>query len=97
MNGAAGLASHFYRISFLFFFFSSRRRHTRFKCDWSSDVCSSDLFPFSPPASPVAHILQWEILLLSAASAECLEGTWALGKPPNCTELFEMAAVPIPP
>src|SRR5260370_9974897 len=27
----------------LCFFFSSRRRHTRFKCDWSSDVCSSDL------------------------------------------------------
>src|SRR5207237_3661256 len=27
----------------LLFFFSSRRRHTRFKCDWSSDVCSSDL------------------------------------------------------
>src|SRR5207237_7897294 len=25
------------------FFFSSGRRHTRFKCDWSSDVCSSDL------------------------------------------------------
>src|SRR2546430_11066223 len=29
----------------LFFFFSSRRRHTRFDCDWSSDVCSSDLTP----------------------------------------------------
>src|SRR2546430_3620647 len=28
---------------FLMFFFSSRRRHTRFDCDWSSDVCSSDL------------------------------------------------------
>src|SRR2546430_15747697 len=28
---------------FFFFFFSSRRRHTRFDCDWSSDVCSSDL------------------------------------------------------
>src|SRR6266513_3882924 len=27
----------------LFFFFSSRRRHTRSKRDWSSDVCSSDL------------------------------------------------------
>src|SRR6266704_3683578 len=26
-----------------FFFFSSRRRHTRSKRDWSSDVCSSDL------------------------------------------------------
>src|SRR2546427_8286075 len=29
----------------VFFFFSSRRRHTRFDCDWSSDVCSSDLRP----------------------------------------------------
>src|SRR2546427_361336 len=29
----------------MFFFFSSRRRHTRFDCDWSSDVCSSDLAP----------------------------------------------------
>src|SRR5688572_27284836 len=27
----------------MYFFFSSRRRHTRFDCDWSSDVCSSDL------------------------------------------------------
>src|SRR2546430_10699381 len=30
-------------VGFFFFFFSSRRRHTRFDCDWSSDVCSSDL------------------------------------------------------
>src|SRR5688572_2316971 len=30
-------------MSFFVFFFSSRRRHTRFDCDWSSDVCSSDL------------------------------------------------------
>src|SRR2546427_7966929 len=30
-------------MCFIFFFFSSRRRHTRFDCDWSSDVCSSDL------------------------------------------------------
>src|SRR5688572_7818651 len=33
--------------SIFFFFFSSRRRHTRFDCDWSSDVCSSDLFPYT--------------------------------------------------
>src|SRR2546430_9743035 len=33
-----------------FFFFSSRRRHTRFDCDWSSDVCSSDLGSCPPPA-----------------------------------------------
>src|SRR5690242_21548274 len=30
-------------IHIYFFFFSSRRRHTRLTCDWSSDVCSSDL------------------------------------------------------
>src|SRR5260370_13489642 len=30
-------------VTSVFFFFSSRRRHRRFKCDWSSDVCSSDL------------------------------------------------------
>src|SRR5437588_8181459 len=38
---------HIHRLvlldSFFFFFFSSRRRHTRSLCDWSSDVCSSDL------------------------------------------------------
>ena len=32
-------------LYFLQFFFSSRRRHTRSLCDWSSDVCSSDLLP----------------------------------------------------
>src|SRR2546430_11284998 len=32
----------------VFFFFSSRRRHTRFDCDWSSDVCSSDLLVEQP-------------------------------------------------
>src|SRR5690349_25159177 len=31
---------------YLFFFFSSRRRHTRSLRDWSSDVCSSDLSDF---------------------------------------------------
>src|SRR5438067_10537036 len=30
-------------LLYVFFFFSSRRRHTRSKRDWSSDVCSSDL------------------------------------------------------
>src|SRR3712207_7810770 len=31
-------------LAMLVFFFSSRRRHTRYWRDWSSDVCSSDLF-----------------------------------------------------
>src|SRR5438034_4675354 len=36
---------------FCFFFFSSRRRHTRSLCDWSSDVCSSDLRPMPAAAT----------------------------------------------
>src|SRR5690606_11622724 len=43
--GARATAIHFSRkrIARPIFFFSSRRRHTRFSRDWSSDVCSSDL------------------------------------------------------
>src|SRR5476649_3035351 len=45
-----------YSSCFFFFFFSSRRRHTRSLCDWSSDVCSSDLprprRPARRPKSP---------------------------------------------
>src|SRR2546430_4511174 len=42
--GTESLISYSYTIPLIsFFFFSSRRRHTRFDCDWSSDVCSSDL------------------------------------------------------
>src|SRR3712207_1929873 len=35
-----------------FFFFSSRRRHTRYWRDWSSDVCSSDLDGMAPHINP---------------------------------------------
>src|SRR5260221_11971781 len=54
-----------------FFFFSSRRRHTRSLCDWSSDVCSSDLkmtlSPFSKPT--IAPKERW---LKNAKAAEIL-------------------------
>src|SRR5690606_39895650 len=40
---------------FCFFFFSSRRRHTRFSRDWSSDVCSSDLYLVGADAAFSAH------------------------------------------
>src|SRR5207249_5757005 len=48
----------------LYFFFSSRRRHTRSKRDWSSDVCSSDLLPeeyfaADMQASAAANTGQW--------------------------------------
>src|SRR5690606_40928593 len=40
------------------FFFSSRRRHTRFSRDWSSDVCSSDLFARNLFIQPTPEELQ---------------------------------------
>src|SRR5439155_12876460 len=41
-------------ISVYFFFFSSRRRHTRWPRDWSSDVCSSDLASEGRMTIPIA-------------------------------------------
>src|SRR5579871_424326 len=43
-------------VCFVFFFFSSRRRHTRSLRDWSSDVCSSDLDPIYEPIA--RHFLE---------------------------------------
>src|SRR5699024_2844099 len=48
----------------LYYYLSNRRRHTRSKLDWSSDVCSSDLVPEYHPAaarqdSKVGLILRW--------------------------------------
>src|SRR5260221_9355420 len=40
------------------FFFSSRRRHTRSLCDWSSDVCSSDLYAHGDSIQLLQHALQ---------------------------------------
>src|SRR5258707_15535431 len=42
-----------------FFFFSSRRRHTRYWRDWSSDVCSSDLFVDDLPLL-VHHVVEYD-------------------------------------
>src|SRR5256886_12619901 len=55
------------------FFFSSRRRHTRFDCDWSSDVCSSDLVMdfFAPPiVFPNVTYTNQSALSTSAAHAQ---------------------------
>src|SRR2546430_11033314 len=41
-------------------FLSSRRRHTRFDCDWSSDVCSSDLENFGVNARVINGALKRE-------------------------------------
>src|SRR5438270_6247262 len=66
------------------FFFSSRRRHTRFDCDWSSDVCSSDLCCIrSPPAAAGKMIeysnearFQLDLKVADAALAAYLPAGW---------------------
>src|SRR5205085_8508796 len=49
----------------ILFFFSSRRRHTRFDCDWSSDVCSSDLGHAAIYATPgyekLRRLIVWAV------------------------------------
>src|SRR5574337_1406584 len=65
---------HFFSIIFnMFFFFSSRRRHTRLSGDWSSDVCSSDLsFPSQ---------LEWKIGLAWANTRGSLNSPSELENP----------------
>src|SRR5438128_11372680 len=56
-----------------FFFFSSRRRHTRCYRDWSSDVCSSDLFSMVMPQrnrnSPASSGVNSTAVVWNAGSA----------------------------
>src|SRR2546430_10008513 len=66
----------------LFFFFSSRRRHTRFDCDWSSDVCSSDLGSLG--LLPVLYVVAVLTVLAKPAFVVVLMTGHALGR---CTEI----------
>src|SRR5699024_11781005 len=50
------------------FFMSSRRRHTRSKRDWSSDVCSSDLFLWGA----VSEFLPWTSIQLVSSGEDIL-------------------------
>src|SRR6266480_5386368 len=55
-----------------FFFFSSRRRHTRLTCDWSSDVCSSDLPLWSGKPETASRLRGRIERVLDAAKAQGL-------------------------
>src|SRR5690606_41073543 len=61
-------------------FFSSRRRHTRFSRDWSSDVCSSDLEPKYGYEQALFPIVQGSTYKdLRAQSAEYIANAGAFG------------------
>src|SRR5947209_13569473 len=51
------------------FFFSSRRRHTRYWRDWSSDVCSSDLTLAGPRTMWYPNQSQWRVIWITAGIA----------------------------
>src|SRR2546430_11546531 len=51
LSMAVGVHRRLHVLRELGLFFSSRRRHTRFDCDWSSDVCSSDLQGATDPGA----------------------------------------------
>src|SRR2546422_10146130 len=67
-------------MSFIFFFFSSRRRHTRCSRDWSSDVCSSDLDRDAfVDAAVEAEVAEADDALLLTHEGWVAEGTvWSL-------------------
>src|SRR3712207_6996399 len=62
----------------IYFFFSSRRRHTRYWRDWSSDVCSSDLFLGTMPE----HFALWkfEDRYLQAHVAKKIRCNWKIAQ-----------------
>src|SRR5438270_1128553 len=84
---------------FIFFFFSSRRRHTRFDCDWSSDVCSSDLVRLRRVRRHVVGVVDEDELRIRIEEATHEPGargpidvTVAAGRPPHETTSSTKAA-----
>src|SRR5438309_1029725 len=63
----------------LIFFFSSRRRHTRWNCDWSSDVCSSDLKLGFGSAAPLDGEAGFGLVheVLNVGTRSCVHGDTA--------------------
>src|SRR5438876_6692904 len=76
------------------FFFSSRRRHTRWTGDWSSDVCSSDLF-----ASVQVLRYRWhqpEVSTLSGGASVAAPIHPITGWPSLPLASFTPSALPLP-
>src|SRR5215203_6643414 len=87
---------------YIFFFFSSRRRHTRYWRDWSSDVCSSDLpeaahvglvpdLPVRDARLVVADGRGGEVLPGGEIAGRALVGAGATGRPRPCRRVGQKA------
>src|SRR2546427_4662875 len=60
-------------------FFSSRRRHTRFDCEWSSDVCSSDLIVRRAPEHETAALAGARRTIVQVGGSPVSVWTWGHG------------------
>src|SRR4051812_49562485 len=80
-------------VFLFFFFFASRRRHTRLTCDWSSDVCCSDLRADPGAAGKVEQLLErfLEKLLFLARGARICAIAGSL--PPSVPAAFSARMV----
>src|SRR5438477_10248961 len=78
-------------VMLVFFFFSSRRRHTRLTCDWSSDVCSSDLSYRLPREPSTPRITIWR-KLKRLGVAQISDGLIALPADARTREQLEWIA-----
>src|SRR2546427_13173404 len=71
-------------MSLCFLFFSSRRRHTRFDCDWSSDVCSSDLhaseYPYIKWPNGEYREVNTDLQVKVLGGSIDIARTWTLGR-----------------
>src|SRR2546427_12026068 len=67
-----------HRAQGLILFFSSRRRHTRFDCDWSSDVCSSDLLAIGAAAAVMRRQKTGGSIIASVSKAALAPGPEAV-------------------
>src|SRR2546430_12413142 len=78
------------------FFFSSRRRHTRFDCDWSSDVCSSDLTCGRKTGDRIMPSYSPELIQIMRAALRSEEHTSELQSQSNlvCRLLLEKKIIP---
>src|SRR6266481_3747422 len=74
-----------------FLFFSSRRRHTRWNCDWSSDVCSSDL-EFAREQSDVVGSLGLRVAVNTGEVVVSDEHAAGLGDPLNVAARLQQEA-----
>src|SRR5437879_11370112 len=75
-----------------FFFFSSRRRHTRYIGDWSSDVCSSDLRALADKARTIripVHVVE-KLNKIGRAERKLVT---ELGREPTAEEIAEVTGI----